>query len=120
MPFKNSLPPQRECLYELALAAEGNKPIQKWIDDKRLTIDSTVREVMALGKKKSRKKREKEYLATVTLLFQTYGDAAATLKELMLSEQDFRIRAHQSFAGALKAAIWDNDQYEKKVAARLA
>ncbi len=118
LPYRKSLPPQRECLYELARAAEGDKPIQKWIDDKRLTIDSTVREVMLLTKKKkSRKPRQKEYLAAITLSFQTYEAAATVLKELVLSEHHFKISAHNAFADALKSDIRDEQKYEK-VAAR--
>ena len=113
LPYKSYLPPQRECLYELALAAEDNRPIKKWVEQERLTVDSTVREVMALRRKKSRKKREKEYLASVTLSFQTYGEAADVLKELALSAGDFKIRSHQAFADALKAAIRDTDAYEE-------
>ena len=84
--------------------------------------DSTVREVMGLRKKnRAGKKREKEYPTAITLSFKKYIDAAEALKELVLSEKhDFKIKAHQALADALKAVIQDNEQYEKAVAKRLA
>jgi hypothetical protein len=91
LPYKASLPPQRECLYELAIAVRNKKPIDRWIENEQLTSTSTVREVASLRKTRKRNRREKQYLATVTLRFNQYGDAAKALKAVLLSSGDFKV-----------------------------
>jgi hypothetical protein len=108
--YKTALPPQRECLYALAIAANEEKPIKKWIDAKALTYESTVREVSALCKSKRRKLRQKQYLATVTLAFQNYEEAADVLRAILISKADFKLRSHRALGEALKPKL-DTQQY---------
>ena len=110
--YKSAIPPQRECLYELAIAANEHKPIAQWVERKVLTNESTVREVSSLRKTKKRRARQKGYLATVTLAFDTYGDAAEALRSLLSSKLDFKVSSHRSFNEALKSEM-DRQQYEK-------
>lgn len=109
--FKTALPPQRECLYALAIAANEEKPIKQWIDEKALTPESTVREVSALCKSKRRRRRQKDYLATVTFAFQSYGETADILRSLLTSNADFKLRSHRAFGEALKSEL-DAKHYE--------
>ena len=109
--YKTALPPQRECLYELAKAADQQKPIKRWIDAKALTFQSTVREVSALCKSKKRRPRQKQYLATVTFAFQSYGEATEALRALLISKADFKLRSHRALGEALKSEL-DTQQYE--------
>jgi hypothetical protein len=111
LPLKGSVPPQRESLYELAKAADANKPIERWISDEKLTVNSTVREVQQLTKAKKRaKKKEKEFTASVTLSFKTYSDAYAALKPLFVSEPNFRIIAADAFWDVLKSDVKDEKE----------
>lgn len=103
--YKSALPPQRECLYELARAIDDKKPIEQWIKTGNLSRESTVREVAALCRGKKRKSRPRTYLASVTLSFQTYDEAAEVLKRIVSSDDDFRLRSHQAFEEALKAKL---------------
>ena len=103
--YKDALPPQRESLYEMALALNEKKPIDKWIERGALTHESTVREVSALRRSKKRKSRPRAYLASVTFSFQTYEEAAGALKEIACSSADFRIQSHKAFDEALKAQL---------------
>jgi hypothetical protein len=50
--YADSIPPQRDGLYELALAVKEKRPIQKWIDGEKVTAETTVREIRALRKPK--------------------------------------------------------------------
>ena len=52
LPYANSLPPQRDSLYALALAVQKKQPIKRWISKGELTSESTVRQVFALTQSK--------------------------------------------------------------------
>lgn len=112
LPYKKSIPPQRECLYELALASKEKKPIKKWIDNEALTSTSTVREVMSLRKTKKRKSRPKEFLATVTLAFRSYEEAVTALSDVLGSNDEFKVKSHKAFSEALKS-VFDEKSYAK-------
>lgn len=113
LPLSASLPPQRECLYEVARAAEDKKPIKKWIDDESLTVNSTVREVLELTKSKKRaKKKEKEFTASVTVSFKSYSTAYTSLKALIESDPECKIRAVDAFWDELKSDVRDEQEFE--------
>jgi hypothetical protein len=124
MHYKDALPPYRDSIYEVALALEDEKPVTKWFNDKRITIDSSVREVRLLraGRKRKGKtanaskpsnKLRRSYQATISISFETYTAAAEMLSPLLLSSKaDFKITAHQSFDAALREHLSDHD-YER-------
>ena len=113
LPLSASLPPQRECLYEVAKAAEEKKPIRKWIDDKSLTVNSTVREVLELTKTKKRaKKKEKEFTASVTVSFKSYSEAYTSLRAMIESDPECKIRAVDAFWDELKSDVRDEQEFE--------
>ena len=114
------LPPQRDSLYELALAAKERKSIEGWINRNKLTPDSSVRDIRSLRtpaakdkpKAKARGTRGRHLNAKVTLCFESYTDAAEVLRGLMKSDHKFEVESHQSFAEALRSELGDND-FEK-------
>ena len=122
IPHKDILPPYRDSLYELALAVEDGKPVTRWLKQKQITVDSSVREVRSLrsgtrrkakasDKKPSRKLRS-SYPATISFSFETYTVAAEVLSPVLLSAKtDFKITAPQSFEAALRERL--GDDYEK-------
>lgn len=110
--YKSSLPPQRESLYEVALALGEKKPVDRWVEQNQLTTMSTVRDVSALRKGKKRTRHKKSFQASVTLEFQTYDDATAVLLQLPWGDDTFRVKSHKAFSEALKAKL-DVDGYEK-------
>jgi hypothetical protein len=116
--YKKSLPPQRESLYEVALALDEKKPVERWIENSAITSTSTVREVAALRKGKKRQPRQRSYLASVIVEFQTYDEAADAMKQLLLSDHDFRIRSHQAFDEAVKSKMHmaDYELAKKRIA----
>jgi hypothetical protein len=124
MRHKEALPPYRDSLYEVARALEGEKPLTRWLNEKKITLDSSVREVRSLRVGKGRKgkssnptkptnKLRRNYPATISFSFETYTAAAEMLSSLLLSTNvAFRISAHQSFNAALRERLSDSD-YEK-------
>ena len=111
--YKSALPPQRDSLYEMALAVKEQRPIKAWISGEKITNESTVREVKLLRKKKTRKPRTRKYLATVTLGFHDYGSAATMLEGLIRSTSDFTVQSNPAFRDAMKAQLGGED-YEKQ------
>ena len=59
LPHAHALPPQRDSLYALALAVQKKQPIKRWISKGELTSESTVRQVFALTKTKSKTASQK-------------------------------------------------------------
>jgi hypothetical protein len=122
MHYKDALPPYRDSLYEIALALEDEKPVTKWFNDKRITIDSSVREVRSLRGGKQRKAKSaskpsttlrRSFPATISISFETYTAAAEALSSFLLSSKaDFKITAHHAFDAALREHLSDRD-YEK-------
>jgi len=115
--YKNDLPPQRDSLYELALAVKENKPIQKWIDAEKVTVESSVREVRALREnRKSTKgkisKTAKNYAAVATLCFRSYDEAAETLLSTITNSNNFEVRSPKAFREAIKSKV-GIDGFEK-------
>lgn len=109
--YAEYLPPQRDSLYEIALAVKERKPIEKWIERERITVESTVRDVRALRQPKSsstsRKSigRGRHLNATVTLCFSTYDEAVETLEDLIMKNKQIEVRSHHAFEEAFKSKI---------------
>lgn len=101
----DALPPQRDSLYELALALREKRPVANWINSGNLSADSTVAAVRSLRKGRRRQKRQRSYLATVTLCFQDYTSAARVLEAVIESKEDFRVKSRQAFEDATKALL---------------
>jgi len=117
MHYKDALPPYRDSLYEIALALEDQKPVVKWLNEKQITIESSVREVRSLrgGKRRRRKSASLRlsYPAIVSFSFETYTIAAEALSSFLLSARaDFKISFNRSFDAALQERVSDLD-YEK-------
>ena len=123
MHYKNALPPYRDSLYEIARAIEDDKPVTRWLHDKQITVDSSVREVRSLRSGSRRRGRSskptnklrRSYPATINISFETYTAAAEALSSFLLSTKaELKITAHQAFDAALREHLNDND-YEKVV-----
>ena len=123
MHYKDALPPYRDSLYEIALALEDEKPVNQWVNEKQITIDSSVREVRTLRAGRRRKSRggaskpsnklKRSYPATISISFETYTAAAEALSSFLLSSKaDFKITAHQAFDAALRECMSDGN-YER-------
>jgi hypothetical protein len=124
IPHKDALPPYRDSLYEIALALEDEKPVTRWLKEKQITVDSSVREVRSLragnrrstksaSENKPSKKRRRDYPATISLSFETYTAAAEVLSRLLSSSHaDFKVTAPPSFDAAVREGLKDHD-YEK-------
>ena len=114
MHHKDALPPYRDSLYEIALAMEDDKPVSKWINDKQITVDSSVREVRSLRDGNRRKgksqdqskptnKLRRSYPATISISFETYTAAAEAVSSFLLSSKaEFKLTAHKAFDAALR------------------
>jgi len=100
-----ALPPQRDSLYEIALAVREKRPVENWIRKGNLSAESTVAQVRSLRKGLRRQKRQRSYLATVTLCFQDYTTAAGVLEAVVESDGDFRVKSRQAFVDAIKALL---------------
>ena len=91
------------------------KPIQKWIERERVTVDSSVRDLRALRKPKPRSRkgvtpgRTRQLNAVVTLCFRTYDEAVDTLADLVIGNPHLEVRSHRAFAEALKAKVGLDD-----------
>lgn len=112
--FADSLPPQRDSLYELALAIKDKRPFKKWIESERITVESSVRDVRALRKPKnltgtkrkdSSSVKMRHYNAMITLCFSSYDEAVNTLSELIAKNTKFELKSHHAFTEALKAKV---------------
>ncbi len=112
LPHRDALPPQRDSLYEIALAVREKRPVPKWIEKGDLSADSTVQQVRSLRRTRKRQTRQRSHLATVTLCFQDYSTAARVLEAVVESGEDFRVKSHQAFVDAVKAAL-GAERYEK-------
>lgn len=118
--YSKSLPPQRDSLYEIALAAKDKKPIAKWIEGEKITAESSVRDIRALRKpiKKAVKKKRSEasggrhFNAQVVLYFETYTDAAECLKELHSNHREFEVQSSNVLQDALVEKM-NGDDFEK-------
>ncbi len=114
MPHIASLPPQRDALYELALATKEGKRVAAWIDDKKLTADSSFREVLSLCKKKKRATPQRgtpKNLAAVTLYFKDYAQAAKTLQYILVKDENIVFHSDKAFNQAVKELL--GPEYEK-------
>ena len=122
--YKASLPPSREILAELARASINGKPVERWIEQEKVTAESTVREVRALTRTQKpaarRKAVDAQRYVTVNLVLDTsYGEAARLLLDLLQSKQVLKVKSHNSFRDALKAELGPDryDALKDKVAA---
>jgi hypothetical protein len=124
IPHKNVLPPYRDTLYEIARALDEKKPVSKWINQKQITANSSVREVRSLragsGPRRRRlrgngpsNKLRRSYPAIINFSFESYTAAAEVLSRFLASiKADMKITADQSFDAALRERLKDHD-YEK-------
>lgn len=115
LPLKDSVPPQRESLYELAKASKKMTLNKKWLRDEDITVNSTVREVLKAvkGKRRTRQKREKEFNASVTISFRDYSDAFSSLKPLIDSGAECKVKAGEAFWAALESDIRDEKAFDE-------
>ncbi|MDH4079006.1 MAG: hypothetical protein OEU68_04245 [Nitrospira sp.] len=108
VPHAVALPPQRDALYELALATKEGKRVGTWIENKKLTSESSFREVVALCKKKTRattKPGTSKNCAAVTLYFKDYDHAAKALQEIVTKAEVISIDSHEAFRQAIKGLL---------------
>lgn len=117
-PYRAYLPPVRDSLYEVALAAKENLPVDQWVNDGVLTPESSVREIRGLRDQKKRKstKRTKRRLpkghpATVTLCFESYEEAIRILTPILLSDENCKVVSEKAFVNGLTEL--DEGDYEK-------
>jgi hypothetical protein len=122
LPYKENIPPTRDSLYELSVALKNGDNVGQWVADKRITIDSSVREVAALRTKKNSRKTvalkprrnvKKNYPTQILLSFTSYSSAATTLLPILNSSDDFKVTtADKAFKQALRSMV-DDDTYDK-------
>jgi hypothetical protein len=111
LPHLQSLPPQRDSLYELAVATKEGKPVNRWVEQGKVTPESSVREVLMLRKKKRPKvtKAQSERSIEVTLVFNsTYTEVAAALLEIIKSDETVAVRSHHALRESIKEAVGKN------------
>lgn len=120
LPYKDSLPPTREILAELARAEKDGKPIERWIEQDKLGYDSSVRDVRALTRTKNRSAAAdaQRYVTVTVTLNPDYGEAAKLFLDLLKSPQVIHYNSDQSFTNSLKhemreefAVIEHKDRY---------
>ena len=113
LPHKAALPPQRDSLYALALATKEGKRLERWIDDGKLTNESTIRDVLSLTRKKNRRTaaNAQRYVSVTVTLDTNYGEAAKLFLPLLHAQEVLRVKSHKSFGEALKAEL-GQDIYE--------
>lgn len=89
-PFKNSLPPQRESLYELAVTAkaDGKEHVRRWVKQGALTSETTFREVRSLRAALNKKAIATKPHVTVTLTFNDDYDAVAQVLLALIQSDD--------------------------------
>lgn len=113
LPYKDSLPPTREILAEIARAEQKGKPIEQWIEQNKLGFNSSVRDVRALTRTKKTKNRKKpknrsaaadaqRYVTVTVLLKATYREAATLFLDLLESQQVVHYKSHKGFHEVLK------------------
>lgn len=107
LPYKDSLPPTREILAELARAEKDGKPIERWIEQDKLGYDSSVRDVRALTrtKKRSAIANAQRYVTVTVTMNTSYGEAAKLFMELLKAKEVLTFKSHKSFHEALKAEL---------------
>lgn len=108
LPYATSLPPQRDAIYELSLALERKRPIQRWIDSGKLSTESTVREVIALARGKKRSavvvRKQRNTLVTVEVSGSS-ADAAKLFSEMLFKTNVVSIKSNQAFTSAIKELL---------------
>ena len=106
LPYKAALPSQRDSLYALALATKEGKHLERWIDDGKLTNESTMRDVQSLCKKRPRTTEKKQQFISVTFeMGGSYEDAAQTLSDLIGLESVRHVRSQRALQEALKGQL---------------
>lgn len=113
LPYVDALPPQRDSLYELALAAKEQMPISDWVAEQKITAESSVREVRALrapaGRQAKKKSHRNRHLnAEITLCFSSYTEAAQVLARLFITNSEFDVKSQKAFNDALKEELGDD------------
>jgi hypothetical protein len=116
LPYANSLPPQRDSLYELSKAVKNKQPIHRWIRSGKITADSTVRQVSALSKSNAEKKRKpkqsvaaSEREVVVTVRFRTNYKRSAQLLSRLIAEQDVvSVSSERAFKSALREEVGED------------
>lgn len=109
LPYKDSLPPQREVLHQIAVTAKknGEKTIQRLVKEGKLSPDSTVRDVSsALSSRRGKKPAAAQRYVSVTLTFSTnYRTTATELLSLIANDSVLNVRAHSGLREAVKSAL---------------
>ena len=113
--YKKDLPPQRDSLYELALAHKAGKPIQTWIKQELVTSQSSFRDVSALrkvGHKKALKRREVASVSVTLILRCSYEEAAGLIEKICSAPEVIEIKSHNALREAIKARLGE-DRYDE-------
>ena len=108
MDHVESLPPHRDTLYQLSVAIEQKKPIQKWITQKKISPETSFREVVSLSKGAARRKSSahEDRLLNVVLRFNgSSNDVALLLRGVVESELTVIVRSDLAIIHELKAVM---------------
>jgi len=111
---KDSLPATRDGLYEIALAAGAHKPIERWIEQGKLSSESSVRDVQALRRKikKSLPTKNPHKLISVTLMINgSYTDAAKALLQVVQNSIVVKVGCEIGIREVMKSEL-GRDQYK--------
>lgn len=113
-----SLPSSRDALYELTHTVSernGSAKLSRWVETKKITPDTSVRDVSALRKKKPKvSSAEKQRLVTVTVMLDaTYAEAAKIFMPLLDCKEVQRISGSSgSFRASLRVALGEEKYAE--------
>ena len=113
--FKNSLPNTRDGLYEIALAAEEKKPIERWIEQGKLSAESSVRDVQALRRKKKKRSASKsphKYISVTLTIESSYSAAAIALIPIVQNAVVIKVSCESGFREVVKSEL-GKEQYIK-------
>jgi len=110
IPYSQTLPSQRDSLYQLARFKKEEKPVEEWIKAGRISSDMTVREVKALSrpdrKKGSKKRARKDRLVSVHLEFDSdYNEAAELIASIIEHPSLVSAKSDRALYEALKEIL---------------
>jgi len=120
MPLADSLPSNRDHLYQLAHAVKNEKPIDKWIREGRVHPGVSVNEIKFLKSEGIRKKSSAKATRTQSVTFNFSSDMEAAeivqiLRQAFESDKFESVNAQQSVRHECKAALRDiYDRLEPK------
>jgi hypothetical protein len=111
---KDSLPATRDGIYEIALAAGEHKPIERWIEQGKLSSESSVRDVQGLRRKIKKRPPTKNShkLISVTLTINgSYTDAAKALLRVVQDSIVVKVGCEIGIREVIKSEL-GRDQYK--------